>query len=35
MEGYRKFSKDSVVVSPGIMLAVSYKLMKERRKRGS
>ncbi len=34
MEGYQKFSKDSIVVSPGMMLAVSYELMKERRKRG-
>ncbi len=35
MEGYGKFLKDNIVVSPGIMLAVSYELTKERRKRGS
>ncbi len=35
MEGYGKSSKDSIIVSQGISLAVNYELMKERRKRGS
>ncbi len=35
MEGYATFTKDSIVVSQGMALAMSYGLTKERRKRGS
>lgn len=33
MEGYEKSSKDSIVVSPGMLLAVKYEMIKERKKR--
>ena len=31
MEGYEKFTKDGIVVSPGMSLGVSFEMIKERK----
>jgi hypothetical protein len=31
MEGYQKFSKDGIVLSPGMSLGVSFEMIKERK----
>ena len=33
MEGYEKFSKDGIVVSPGMSLGISFEMIRERKKR--
>ncbi len=32
MEGYRKFSREGIVVFPGMLLAVKYEMIRERKK---